>query len=152
MSARWPLDWNDSPRNPHSSYFCHYSLNSWDLVSCFASYTMKLAGLWFLLTFSCKPFFHFYFPFILFVHRIICKDMLVYSFQLFFYVLLSTYWMCKWEYLVFPSVYLVLLYHGYTNSNISPWWVETQLNILPTTKQLNILICLFHWIRVYSTN
>ena len=39
--------------------------------------------------------------------------------------------------LVFPSIYSVLVDHGYINANISPWWVVTQLNILLTTKQSN---------------
>ena len=41
-------------------------------------------------------------------------------------------------YIVFPSVYSVLVYHGYTTANISPWWVGIWLNILPIPKHSNV--------------
>ena len=39
--------------------------------------------------------------------------------------------------LVFPFVLLVLVYHGYTNADIGPCWVGTELNIYTTYKQTN---------------
>ena len=56
---------------------------------------------------------------ILFVHWTICThfiywDTFVYSYQYFFYVYYEytkCFYMCKWAYFVFPSVYLVLVYH-----------------------------------------
>ena len=45
--------------------------------------------------------------------------------------------MRKGAYFVFPSVYSMLVYQRYTNTNIGPWWMETQQNIFPTTKHSN---------------
>ena len=44
---------------------------------------------------------------------------------------------CKWVYPVFPSIFLVRVYHGYTYVNIGPCWVGTRLNIFLTFKQPN---------------
>ena len=46
---------------------------------------------------------------------------------------------------VFPSVYSVLIYHGYTNdNNIGSFGVGTWQSIFPTTKQPSIIICYFN--------
>ena len=37
----------------------------------------------------------------------------------------------------FPSIYSVLVYHGYTHANYDPWRVGTRLDIFPTSKQPN---------------
>ena len=46
--------------------------------------------------------------------------------------------MSKWAYLVFPSVYSMLIYDRYTY--IGLWCVETWLNIFPISKQPNRFI------------
>ena len=40
----------------------------------------------------------------------------------------------NFTYIVFPFVYPVLIYED-INANIVLWWVETQINILPSIKQ-----------------
>ena len=51
------------------------------------------------------------------------------------YVYIKIFCMCKWAYLVFPSIYSVLVYHRYTNANIGPLWIRTLLNMFLTPKQ-----------------
>ena len=64
--------------------------------------------------------------------------MFVHSFSHFLYVyyVCIKFFACE-NHLVFPSVYLVLVYHKYTNATIGPWWVRTQLNVFSTSKQPN---------------
>ena len=69
--------------------------------------------------------------------KIYMLEMLVLSFQYFlyeYYAYIKCFCIYKWAYLVFPSVYSVLDYHGYTNADIDPWTVRNWLNIFPIPK------------------
>ena len=50
--------------------------------------------------------------------------------------------MCKWAFLDFPSIYLVLAYKGYTNADVSPSWMGTQLSSLPSRDTIKDLVWL----------
>ena len=92
------------------------------------------------------------FPFLysfhlLIVHKTVCDficwDSFLYSCQYFLYVYyacIKYFLMYKWGYLVFPSIYSVLVYHEHTKANIGPWLVEIWLNILSCINWLNSLI------------
>ena len=129
----WVVTWQS--QKPIFNLFCICSLICWDIFcsyhNCNFTCHYQVALCQFL-----SPFY------ILLVPRTICEYfeplrhicIFFYYYLYVFYVYVKCFCIFKWAYLVFLSIYLVLVYCRYTNANIGSWWVTTWVNIFSISK------------------